>query len=290
MTADAITRFFNAWFDWLEAHRVQNLMLVLVYAAFILLGHDRFVQISIAVLNALTLPVYNLVVGVITVAVGLSFVGLLSFFLRKKSSDRPRKIFYLSTILVLLVLHHFFLFEMNIEVIHAVLYAGLALVLFPFTRRPGATIVLALPVMMMDEWYQYIMLYPGYVHYFDFNDIVMDILGCALLLCGLWIMGVKMRPAKRLFIQRTEVWGISVLVLGSVVATMTCVVALFPQTACSHTLLVVNALPNPLEFWQTHPFTGRTYHVLSPVAGLATVTGLALFFLGMTGASPSKEA
>jgi len=282
MTTDTITRSLNGFFGWLEAHRVVNLLLVLAYVAFILFGHDTFVQISIAVMNALTLPVYNVVVGAITVSVGLAFVGFLFFFLRKKSPERPRQVFYLSAILLMLVLHHFLLFEMNIEVIHAALYAGLALVLFPLTRRPGATIILALPVMMLDEWHQYIILYPEHVHYFDFNDILMDMLGCALLLCGLWIMGVGMRPPQRPFFLRLEVLVLSGIVLGSVIANVMCVVALFPETSCDNTLFVVNALPDPMEFWRTHPFTGRTYHALPPVSGMAMVTLAALFFLGMT--------
>jgi hypothetical protein len=285
LTTHYITDRLNAIFDWMEANRAVNLLLVLAYVAFILFGHDTFVNVSIAVMTALTLPVYNMVVGAITVAVGAVFVGVLFLFLRKDGPQRPRQIFYLSAIVLMLVLHHFFLFEMNIEVIHAALYAGLALVLFPLTRRPGATIILALPVMMLDEWYQYIILYPEHVLYFDFNDILMDMLGCALLLCGLWIMGLSMRPSYRPFLLRMEILLLTAIVAGCVIATGLCIVALFPETSCDNTLFVVNALPDPMEFWRTHPFTGRTYHALPPVAGLAVVTLAALFFTGL-GTSP----
>lgn len=281
LTTQHIPDRFNAIFDWMEANRAVNLLMALAYVAFILFGHDTFVNVSIAVMTALTLPVYNMVVGAVTVAVGAVFVGVLYLFLRKNNPQRPRQVFYLSAIVLMLVLHHLFLFEMNIEVIHAALYAGLTLVLFPLTRRPGATIILALPVMMLDEWYQYMVLYPDYVHYFDFNDILMDMLGCALLLCGLWIMGVRMRPPQRPFFLRMEILLLTAIVAGGVIATVFCVVALFPETSCDNTLFVVNALPDPMEFWRTHPFTGRTYHALPPVAGLAVVTLAALFFTGM---------
>jgi len=290
LTTQRITDRLNAIFDWMEANRALNVLLVLSYVVFILFGHDTFVNISIAVMTALTLPVYNVVVGAVTVAVGVIFVSVLFLFLKTSSPQRPRQIIYLSAIVLMLVLHHFFLFEMNIEVIHAALYAGMALVLFPLTRRPGATIILALPVMMLDEWYQYIILYPEHVHYFDFNDILMDVLGCALLLCGLWIMGVRMRPPHRPFFLRMEILLLTTILAGCVLATSLCVVALFPDTSCDNTLFVVNALPDPMEFWRTHPFTGRTYHALPPVAGLAVVTGLVLFFQGMTNSSPSTEA
>lgn len=281
MTTNAVTRYLNAIFDWMESHRALNVLLVLAYVAFILFGHDTFVNISISVMTALTLPVYNVVVGAVTVAVGAAFVSLLFLFLKNGSPQRPRQIFYLTAIVLMLVLHHFLFFEMNIEVIHAALYAGLALVLFPLTRRPGATIIFAMPVMMLDEWYQYIVLYPEHVLYFDFNDMLMDMLGCALLLCGLWVMGVRMSPPHRPFFLRMEILLLAAIVVVCVLATGLCVVALFPETACDNTVFVVNALPDPLEFWRTHPFTGRTYHALPPVSGLAVVTLAALFFSGM---------
>lgn len=281
MTTDGITRSLNTFFDWLERHRWVNTALVLAYVAFILFGHDTFVRVSIVVMNALTLPIYNTVVGAITVSVGLTFVGFLFFFLRKKSSDRPMKALYLGVILLMLVLHHFLLFEMNIEVIHAGLYAGLALLLFPFGRRFGAPLVLSLPIMFLDEWYQYQVLYPAYVEYLELNDIVIDLLGSTLVLCGLWVIGVRDRQVARPFLLRTEgmlLVGMAAMVVFLLVSGL---VVSFPDEATDRAFLVMSRLADPHEFWRTHGFTGRIYHVLPPIAGLVVILSLTLFFQRM---------
>ncbi len=270
----------NSAVAWLQAHWVIHIALLIGYALFILLAHHAFVQHSIWVMNALTLPVYNAVVAGISGIVAVFFLLLMRSFLEAKSPERPRQLFYLFAILALLVGHHIVLFEMNIEVIHAMQFAVLGFLLFTFTQRFGAAIAMGIPVMMLDEWYQYQVLYPDYVQYFDFNDILMDILGCALLLCGMWIVGVQTKPAPPIY-RRPEIILIAALSVATVAAVYSCTIAFFPENDCPNTWLILNKLPNPMQFWQTHPYTGRTYHAMPPAEGIAVVLGGALFFLGM---------
>ncbi|MCF8256349.1 MAG: hypothetical protein K9J06_02285 [Flavobacteriales bacterium] len=279
MDTARIARILNAMVDRSETHRIWNGVLAAAYVAFILFGHDTFVKLSIRAMNALTLPVYDAVVAAITVAVGVAFLTALVFFIRKNGPQRPRQIFYLSAIVLMLVLHYSLLFEMNIEVIHAALYAGLAFLLFPFARRPGATILLALPVMMLDEWYQYRVLYPESVQYLDLNDVLMDVLGSGLMLCGMWTVGVRMEVDRSLFLK--DMVMLAVLVSICAMALAGCVVVLFPGHSCPQTWLVLNRLPDPMEFWRVHPFTGRTYHAMPPLEGLAVISAVTLFFTGM---------
>jgi hypothetical protein len=288
MDTDRITHLLNNVIDRLEAKRGLNVMLLVIYGAFILFGHDPFVKVSIRVMNELTLPVYNALVTVITVSVAVTLIMLLMLFLKKSSPDRPLQVFYLISIVLAMALHYIFLFEMNIEVIHAALYAGLAFVLFPLTRRSGPTMVFAIPVMMLDEWYQYIVLYPEHVLYFDFNDILMDMLGSATLLCGIWVMGVRLRPSTRPWHSRIEAVFLAGLLCFSAIAAGTCHIVQFPENACDHTLLILNRLPEPLLFWQIHPFSGKVYHAMPPIAGTVAMTLAALFFMGMRSVPPQR--
>jgi len=48
---------------WLENHRAINAILVCLYTAFILLAHDIFVHLSVAIMNFLSLAVYEKVVA-----------------------------------------------------------------------------------------------------------------------------------------------------------------------------------------------------------------------------------
>lgn len=275
-------------FGLLERHRGGNAALALAYVAFILLGHDHFVRLSIDVMNALTLPVYNMVVGSITAVVGLGFTGLLLLHLRRNGRDRSRQLGYLSAIVLALILHHFLLFEMNIEVIHAALFGGLALVLFPFTRRPGATILMSLPVMMLDEWYQYRVLYPHYVFYFDFNDILMDMLGAALVLCGLWILGVRM-GLHRKHALRHDLLLFAGLLGACAVLLLSGAVVPFAHDTTDRTLLVLNTLPDPHRFWRVHSYTGRIYHAMPPLEGMAVMFLVPLTLLRMGASAPDRH-
>lgn len=276
-----ITRKANALIDWLEGHRMVNAALVLAYVGFILFGHDIFVRVSVTVMNALSLPVYNLVIGAVTVIIGLGFIGFLVFFLGKGNFQRKRKSAFLAVLMLLLVAHHFVLFEMNIEVIHAGLYAGLAVLLFPFGRRFGAPLVYALPIMFLDEWHQYRILYPDYVEYLELNDMVIDLLGSALMLCGMWVIGVRDRPAHRSFFLRKE--GMLFMAMAVVAAMLLATGLLVPflDDATERTLLVMSRLPDPQGFWSVHAFTGRTYHVLQPITGLVVIAVLVLLGQGM---------
>lgn len=283
MNQKRISIYLNNVIAWLAGHRILNGALVMAYAAFILLAHDYFVQLSIRAMHALTLPVYNTVVGSVAAVVGGVFFAILLLFLQKETPNRGLKLGYLVATLALMVVHHFFLFEMNIEVIHAMQFALLALLLFPLTQRFGAAIIMGIPIMMLDEWYQYKVLYPGYVQYFAFNDILMDMLGCALLMCGLWIMGVQQRPSQCPWYLRVEMIGLMILAMGALIANATCFIVPYPQDACPTTWLVLNTLPDPTALWQTHALTGRIYHAMPPFEGLVVVLAVALVMMGIGG-------
>lgn len=281
MRKERITALLQGIIAWLAVHRMVNGALVLAYAAFILFAHDHFVQLSIRVMNALTLPVYNSVVAMLVGVVGGAFFVVLLLFLQKETNHRGRKLGYLVAILILLVLHQLFLFEMNIEVIHAMQFAVLAMLLFPLTQRFGASIIMSIPVMLLDEWHQFQVLYPTYVQYFEFNDMLMDILGCSLLMCGLWIMGVWELPSARPWYLRAEAMVVAVLAVGALLAMTTCIIVPFPKDACATTWLVLNTLPDPAALWQTHPFTGRVYHAMQPLEGMVVVMVVAVVMMGM---------
>jgi hypothetical protein len=66
------------------------------------------------------------------------------------------------------------------------------------------------------------------------------------------------------------------------------VVVPFPQDATDYTLLVLNTLPDPHLFWRVHAYTGRVYHAMPPVEGLAVTALAALALLRM--GSPAKKS
>ena len=72
------------------------------------------------------------------------------------------------------------LFAVNSEAIHFVQYGILALLLIPLVRRCGETIVLVTLLGILDEAYQYWVLHGDWGVYYDFNDVVLNLLGAAM--------------------------------------------------------------------------------------------------------------
>ena len=61
--------------------------------------------------------------------------------------------------------------------------------LFFAFRHWTMVVLVALPIMLYDEWYQYIVLHAHYETYYSFNDVMCDVLGLAVGLLLLAILG-----------------------------------------------------------------------------------------------------
>jgi len=173
------------------------------------------------------------------------------------------------------------MFEMNIEIIHVFQYAILAFLLFPLTRRFGAAVCFAIPFMLIDEWNQYINLYPGYVQYFEFNDVILDINGCGLAMITLYIAGVRGAENIKPLWRRPE---FILLVTGLVItalAVQSCIIALYATDKCSNTWLVLNIVPEAPAFWRKFPGRDVVYHIMQPLEAIISIAVLAFFYFGL---------
>jgi hypothetical protein len=272
---------------WLQKHPLVNAVLVIAYFLFIIFMHHPLVLHSVYIEHKLGIETYNLVVAVVFMAVllGLLYFTAKQFMLHPQ--NRQRKIVYLLITLGLLFIHSRFMFDSNIEVIHSFEFTFLAFLLFPFFGRFGAAVFFTLPFMLIDEWYQYILLYPGWNDYFDLNDILTDTYGCILTMLLLMIAGVKGEETKPL-VKRPEFIGLISAVIIVVLLMNMCVIVPYASNACSNTLLVMNESLTPEPFWRAHPTHHIQYHVMNPTEGLIAVALLHLFGLGLNGYSFRK--
>jgi len=267
-------------FHWLEKHLMLNLVMVIAYALFLLFAHDAFVNLSVGVMNNLSLPVFQKVVAVVVVLFALALVSIGWFVLRRGSVDK-RTALYFAASLLLLVAHFFVLTEMNVEFIHALMYGGLAVLLFPLIGRLGGAIVFCLPVMLVDEWCQHVILFPHYTNFFEFNDIVLNLVGAGLFVSMLRLLGMRSQRTFSPVYKRSEVW---LLISGALVIVGTlaaCIIVPYSEDACPTTWFVLNKLPEMSEFWYVHPVIGSTFHILKPMEGIALMFLLCVAYLGM---------
>lgn len=266
--------------SWLQKHRILNILFVFIYGVSLIFFHDFFVHLSVEAMNKLSLPVYNKVVLVVSICGGIAVFASLFYMLFKTKEDRSIKLFFLLLTFLFIVLHYTFLFEMNIEVVHVVEFTVLSVLLFPLLGSFGASVAFTLPFIVVNEWYQYVILYPAYIKYYEFNDIVIDLLGCGMAMIFLWIAGAKSVDNPNVFFKRQDIILLFAINLLTVVMLATCTFAFYPESKCETTFLVLNQLPNPHLFWQTHVY-GAVYHVMKPVEGMVAINIVCLMFVFM---------
>jgi hypothetical protein len=247
-------------------HTWLNLLLIVLYCAFIIFMHDQ-----------LTLPNYNQWVKYIGIASALLILIYLSKAIFHNNAIRKLKIAVVLIIALLWAIHVSIMLEMNIEIIHGLMYSILAFLLFAYTGRFAATLIIALIFMLLDEYCQYIILYPGYVQYYELNDVILDILGCYITFSLLIVKDIQphynLIPLKK----RYELYLFPFVLLLLLVGLFSCFFVVYPKDVCNNTLFVFNRLANPELFWQKHPFTQAVYHVVSLWEAVLII---AIFFIG----------
>lgn len=269
----------NRFVKWQTENRFINLVLVIGYVVFLVFAHEWFVNLSVEVMNNLSLDVYNKLVACIT---GLGFttvLGLVFWAIRSKIKVQWSGILFTISVLAGHIFHFFVFTEMNIEFIHAMEFGLLAMLIYPLVGRFGAAAIYAFPIMFVDEWYQYQVLF-DYVEYFDFNDILLDLLGAGLFLSILRIFNHNSSGSKPI-LQRPELYVLAFFGLAIAVLLMTSVIVPYAADESSNTWLILNNIQDPYGFWREHPLIGSTYHVLEPITGIVTVFAVCLFYLAM---------
>lgn len=258
-----------------------NALLVLGYFVFIVFMHNPLVLLSVYIEQHMGIENYNLLIAVVFFSVLAIFIYFLSGRFVAYKANRKLKTVYLIVTLLLLIIHSRFMFDSNIEVIHSFEFTILAFLLFPFTQRFGAAIFFTLPFMLIDEWYQYTLLYPAYNDYFDLNDLLTDTYGCGLTMLALMISGIEGSRTTAPIYKRPEFIGLVSGVVLILLLVKTGVVAPYMSDSCANTLLVMNERTAPEPFWRAHPTHHILYHVMNPYEGFALVSLLHLFYLGL---------
>lgn len=266
---------------WLQQRRLVNLLLVFAYTGFIVFMHHPMVLLSVWVEKNLSIKTYNGLVAVVVIAVLLGVFVYLAKQFSKHKENATLKLFYLFSTMLLFAVHSQFMLDSNIEMIHAFEYSILAVLIFPLTKRFGATIFFTLPFMLIDEWYQYTILYPKYDTYFDLNDILMDTYGAALTMLALMMAGVKGNEnIKPLYLRPEFIFWITgiALVLCLVQAG---IIAPYQNNVTGSTWLLINENNLTEPFWRFHPTHHIWYHAMKPAEGLMAIAALHFFYFGL---------
>ena len=174
-----------------------------------------------------------------------------------------------------------YLVVVNIEIIHLVQYAILAILLFPAIGSYGATIGWATLLGAADEAWQHFYLAPLKSNYYDFNDILLDLLGAAL---GLVMIKSSVKnleiQAKRAGTAMTSLLlTTAVIALLLAVAFATDLIHYYtPEKEAACRWVIIRAPQT--SFWTTvHP--NVTFHVMQPLEGLIVLAMLLFYYQGL---------
>jgi len=264
--------------SWLERNKLLTAGLAVAFYLSVVVFHDEVTRVAILIRRSLGLEGYNLLFLVVSV---IFMLTLLTYTLKKlkKSERRWFKTILLVITLLFIVIFFRFALVYNIEAVHFGQYFILAILIFPLLKSYGDTVYWVTVLGTLDEIYQYTILTPTF-NYFDFNDIILNLLGAGLGVVFILITtGYESKKAP--LWKRTPFWFtlclfIVLIILGSVGEF-----TLYPINPDNgDPLIVLNRKLIPDGFW-TSPYPGRVYHILRPLEGIILIFSLFLFYYMM---------
>jgi hypothetical protein len=160
---------------WLGKNKLIAILLAIITYLSIVTFHDEITTLAIKMRNAIGRESYNTYLGYLFLIL-LLIASIYFAWLIMKSDRKWIKLALYAGITCLMVFSFRYLMTYNIEAIHFVEYAIVALLLLPVLRSYGETVFWVTILGLIDELFQYFFLVPTF-KYFDFNDNVLNLLG-----------------------------------------------------------------------------------------------------------------
>lgn len=261
--------------DWLSAHKFFNLLLLFAYYIAVVLPHKQFgTFLNQKVFKGITRAEYNQMV--LTGGLILLFCYLFIFVKNTWQLESKNKLWiYMAVNIVLSALVLNFLFVINIEVVHYPQYALFAVLCFPLLRNFQQTLIWTTIAGAIDEAHQYFYLAPKDTSYYDFNDVVTNLVGAVfglLLIRGFDILSTRHKP----FHQSTAFYGLVALGVIIIGTLLTGTLSIYPSEDTTYQLL----RKFPEGFWsKANP--NVVYHIMQPLEGTIVTILLWLGFRGI---------
>ncbi len=245
--------------DRLSENRTLALVVLVVYYVLVTIPHEilgRFINRQFEIVSKET---YNMIILVAVVV--MMVVGLLIALRKLREHPRPRLwLTYFGVSVAAVFLSMYYLFIINIEVIHFVQYCVFAILCYALTRNYYSILTWALLAGALDELHQYLVLNPTGTNYFDFNDVVINTIGAIF---GLLILNLFGRRSEKM--PLAERWTsplfytLYALIVLWVIAFATGWASYRPTG--ESTFIVYREMPT--EFWS---WVGKkiVYHVMMP--------------------------
>lgn len=258
----------------LDRNKLLNFLIVTVYFLLVTLPHEWVgVKLGEMVQNMSRIEFNRIVLVIGTISLLVYLFGIGRNILKFEKKIIPIFYLILSTSLAIISLN--LLIIVNVEIIHFVQYAILAILFFPLLNGFLLTLFLCMILGFIDEGYQFYCL-PVRTSYFDFNDVVLDFIGAGF---GLSILRVvpKISNLTSLKTHASKfVWAswLAILTLAAVLIKLGYLQVYSNGTNDDHwTTLVIKQSEG---FWTKDPH--GIFHVMSPLEGMICLTILLFIY------------
>ena len=177
---------------WFSKNRFWNICVVTIYYLLVVLPHEEVGQFLAKTLDEpLGRTKYNQLVLSLGIVGSIGYLILIGFGIKNHRKRLKTVLLYLTTTFLFIFVAIKILMVVNIEMIHLVQYGLLTLLLFPLFADFKTTLFFSIILGGLDEAYQYWVLTPLSTDYYDFNDLIINLLGTALGLILLFANGLK---------------------------------------------------------------------------------------------------
>ena len=272
-------------YNLLKFHPLINIAIAATYYLLVVIPHNSFGEwIAYTLDEPLGRKQYNLIILIIGIITLVIYVYLFWNGIRMKKiaggtySKKDRTFLWLSLLLaiVLIVFSFFTIIIINIEIIHLVQYALLAILLFPILQNCTATLFWIIIFGVLDEAYQYKILNPEKYDYYDFNDVILDLLGGIL---GVLLILANKPVINELKYKRARkhmMYSALILVILLGFAFLTGIVVVYPMEGIPEAPFQLIREYDP-SFWRVVP-PNVQYHVVRPLEGIFIILLLFIFY------------
>jgi len=266
--------------NYLNKNKLPAWGFLVIYYLLVVLLHQQVSNLFLNMFEGVPRNVYQTTVLLVGSVLLLIYVLIIirNIIIREW---RRMIIFYLFFSLVFVVLSFEIIIIHNIEIIHFAQYAGIAILLFPILRRFGDTVFWATILGFFDEAYQYLYLKPDGTDYFDFNDVILNVIGTGLGLILIFSNGFQIyRLELRKWYKSVSNISAMVFIIGICVLFFASVIQLYPSDAISENHFILVKVKD-VGFWRfVNPTIGR-FHVVRPLEGTIIIIILMMFYFTM---------
>lgn len=264
------------WILFLKRKRTINLVLLIGYYLLVVLPHEWIGLLTVDLFGHLERDVYNSYVLIAGLAGCFLIIGLfIPTILRAQEILKILVYLLLSIGLAAVTIN--WLFVINIEIVHFFQYAGFAILCFPLVQNFTRTLIWTTLAGAVDEAWQYFYLAPERTLYYDFNDVIANLVGGTFGVLILKSIGASIVPMQRPLIKTLEFKVIMTLTIIFYFLWLQNIIGIYPESNATYTLIRERAE----GFWSVvHP--NVTYHVVQPLEGVLICIAIILIYLPLT--------